>query len=166
MPSIAASHHTRPGACSCAEVPAGLRKQDVLLCTKFCTIYPAHHGPAVALEFQLNTSGRVGRQEFAWTVQHVMGIQLAPHLVRGMDPAARHCCCSMGLSLSGWQRGRDHRGRFRLRALRQMHPCTIAPQVHSFDIMSTLRCIAGHVLVLYRRWTRSSTYLPTRAATS
>ncbi|PRW57749.1 calcium uptake mitochondrial-like [Chlorella sorokiniana] len=36
---------------------------------------------AVALEFQLNTSGRMGRQEFGWTVQHVMDVKLAPHLV-------------------------------------------------------------------------------------
>lgn len=35
----------------------------------------------VALEFQKNTSGRVGPADFAWTVHHVLGIKLRPHVV-------------------------------------------------------------------------------------
>ena len=37
--------------------------------------------PAVALEFRHNTNGKVGREDFAWVVQHVMGIQLRSELV-------------------------------------------------------------------------------------
>lgn len=36
---------------------------------------------SVALEFQHNMSGRVRRQDFIWTVQHVLAIQLDPKLV-------------------------------------------------------------------------------------
>lgn len=36
---------------------------------------------AVALEFLHNTSGRVGRADFGWTVQHVLGVKLRPQLV-------------------------------------------------------------------------------------
>ena len=38
---------------------------------------------AVALEFRRNTSGRVGRADFAWTVEHVLGIKLRPEMVGG-----------------------------------------------------------------------------------
>lgn len=36
---------------------------------------------SVALEFRRNTSGRIGREDFIWTVDHVMGIKLNPELV-------------------------------------------------------------------------------------
>ncbi|EFN55516.1 hypothetical protein CHLNCDRAFT_133931 [Chlorella variabilis] len=36
---------------------------------------------SVALEFRHNTNGKVGREDFAWVVQHVMGIQLRAELV-------------------------------------------------------------------------------------
>lgn len=35
----------------------------------------------MALEFQVNTSGQVGRADFAWTVNHVLGIKLDPKIV-------------------------------------------------------------------------------------
>jgi hypothetical protein len=35
----------------------------------------------VALEFRRNTSGHVGHADFAWVVEHVMGIKLRPELV-------------------------------------------------------------------------------------
>ena len=37
----------------------------------------------MALEFRRNTSGRVGRADFAWTVEHVLGIKLRPEMVGG-----------------------------------------------------------------------------------
>lgn len=51
--------------------------------------------PAVALEFLLNTSGRMGRKEFMWTVQHVMAIQLSPKLVCCGGAVLRMLCCAV-----------------------------------------------------------------------
>lgn len=44
------------------------------------------------MEFRRNTNGKIGRQDFLWTVKHVMGIDLAPQLVRcTLRAALRHC---------------------------------------------------------------------------
>lgn len=62
---------------------------------------------AVALEFRRNTSGRIGREDFIWTVDHVMGIKLNPELVgsagardRRRQPAAAGTH-RMGLCVTG-----------------------------------------------------------------
>jgi hypothetical protein len=61
---------------------------------------------AVALEFRRNTSGRIGREDFIWTVDHVMGIKLNPELVgsAGWDTRRQPAAAGthrMGLCVTG-----------------------------------------------------------------
>lgn len=66
--------------------PAG---RVVLVNTSSLGTHPLPHStsvrplvwPAVALEFRRNTTSKLSRADFAWTVQHVMGIKLRPELV-------------------------------------------------------------------------------------
>jgi hypothetical protein len=73
-------------------------QQEAVSPVAHCQCPHACPPPAVALEFRRNTNGKIGRQDFLWTVKHVMGIDLAPQLVGSalcvvhrLPPAAPAC---------------------------------------------------------------------------